>query len=88
MRMAERMPARAHDPRLAQHRRPMVWGIEKRISLPSGVSKPGQEASREYFRYLERVIGLPRAARADCFDPLSTHEHGARKLDSVHPGAH
>ena len=42
----------------------MVWGIEKRISLPSGAAKPGQEAAREYFRYLERIVGPPPAPPA------------------------
>jgi hypothetical protein len=42
----------------------MVWGIEKQISLPSGASKPGQEAAREYFRHLERIIGPPPAPPA------------------------
>ena len=34
----------------------MVWGIEKRIQLPSGESIPGREASRDTLRYLKRII--------------------------------
>lgn len=37
----------------------MVWGIEKRVSLPSGTAKPGAETAREYFRHLERIVGPP-----------------------------
>jgi hypothetical protein len=35
----------------------MVWGIERRIPLPSGESKPGAEAAREYRLLLERLAG-------------------------------
>ena len=35
----------------------MVWAIEKRILLPSGKSKPGGEAAREYRQYLQRLVG-------------------------------
>lgn len=46
----------------------MVWGVERRVALPSGASKPGSEAGRETFGYLRRVAGaappepLPRVA--------------------------
>jgi hypothetical protein len=35
----------------------MVWGIEKRIPLPSGESVHGREASRDTLRHLRRIIG-------------------------------
>lgn len=34
----------------------MVWGIEKRIPLPSGQSRPGGEAAREFFDYLQKPL--------------------------------
>ena len=34
----------------------MVWGIEKRIPLPSGESIPGREAARDTLNYLRRII--------------------------------
>lgn len=34
----------------------MVWGIEKRIPLPSGESIPGREAARDTLRHLRRII--------------------------------
>ncbi len=34
----------------------MVWAIEKRIPLPSGVSKPGAESALEFRDYLQRLI--------------------------------
>jgi hypothetical protein len=40
----------------------MVWGIERRVPLPSGSAKPGNEAAREYRQWLQRLIGpLPPA---------------------------
>jgi hypothetical protein len=39
----------------------MVWGLEKRILLPSGVSRPGNEAAREYRQYLQGLVALPGA---------------------------
>lgn len=35
----------------------MVWGIEQRIPLPSGASRAGSEAAREYHRHLQQLIG-------------------------------
>jgi hypothetical protein len=35
----------------------MVWGIERRIALPPGTSRPGGEAAREYRQHLQRLIG-------------------------------
>jgi hypothetical protein len=37
----------------------MVWGIEQRIVLPSGTSRAGGEAAREYHRHLQNLIGPP-----------------------------
>jgi hypothetical protein len=37
----------------------MVWGVERRIPLPTGVGKGGNEAGLEYFRQLESIIGPP-----------------------------
>jgi hypothetical protein len=42
----------------------MVWGIERRIPLPTGNGKAGAEAAREYLRQLERIIGPPPAPPA------------------------
>jgi hypothetical protein len=39
----------------------MVWAIENRIPLPSGKSKPGGEAAREYRQYLQHLIGKSTA---------------------------
>jgi hypothetical protein len=32
----------------------MVWGVEQRILLPSGLSRSGLEAAREYFNFLQK----------------------------------
>ena len=37
----------------------MVWGIEQRTLLPSGSSRAGSEAAREYHRHLQNLIGPP-----------------------------
>ena len=37
----------------------MVWGVERTIALPSGQSKPGQEAGRELLAELQRRAGPP-----------------------------
>jgi hypothetical protein len=37
----------------------MVWGIEQRIPLPSGASRPGAETARELRQYLQRLVGPP-----------------------------
>lgn len=37
----------------------MVWGVERRIPLPSGRGKAGGEAASEFRRQLERIIGPP-----------------------------
>jgi len=34
----------------------MVWGIEKRIPLPSGESIPGREAAQDTLKHLKRII--------------------------------
>lgn len=34
----------------------MVWGIERRIPLPSGASRPGGEAAREFFSFLQKPL--------------------------------
>lgn len=36
----------------------MVWGVERRVPLPTGVGKPGGESALEYRRYLERLAGV------------------------------
>lgn len=36
----------------------MVWGIERRIPLPSGETIPGREAARDTLRHLKRIIGV------------------------------
>lgn len=58
----------------------MVWGIERRIQLPSGATKPGGEAAQELFAFLQRPLAeevqrlqarkaeleaIPEAARTD-----------------------
>jgi hypothetical protein len=37
----------------------MVWGVEKRIQIASGDSKPGLEAARETLRFLQRGVPGP-----------------------------
>ncbi len=39
----------------------MVWGIEETIALPTGETKPGTEAAREVFAYLQGKITAPVA---------------------------
>lgn len=39
----------------------MVWGVERRVPLPSGASVPGSEAGYETRRYYERLAGPPPA---------------------------
>lgn len=39
----------------------MVWGVERRIPLPTGVGKAGNEAGLELFRQLQRIVGPPPA---------------------------
>jgi hypothetical protein len=34
----------------------MVWGIERRVPLPTGASKPGGEAARELLAFLQRPL--------------------------------
>jgi hypothetical protein len=48
----------------------MVWGIEKRIPLPSGVSKPGAEAAREFLQFLQNLIGAPAAPTIEPKAPI------------------
>jgi hypothetical protein len=42
----------------------LVYGIERRVPLPTGASKPGGEAGRELFHRLERIVGPPPAPPA------------------------
>lgn len=35
----------------------MVWGIEKKVQLPTGQFKPGGEAATERQQYFERILG-------------------------------
>jgi hypothetical protein len=37
----------------------MVWAMEGRVHLPSGASRPGREAAREFRQYLQRLIETP-----------------------------
>jgi hypothetical protein len=37
----------------------MVWGVERRIALPSGVAAPGAEAARQYRAFLQGLLGPP-----------------------------
>jgi len=39
----------------------MVWGLERRVPLPSGAARPGGEVAREYRRWLEHLLGAPAA---------------------------
>lgn len=48
----------------------MVWGIEQRIPLPSGSSRAGSEAAREYHRHLQRLIGLPGSSAVEPKAPI------------------
>jgi hypothetical protein len=48
----------------------MVWGIEQRIPLPSGSSRAGSEAAREYHRHLQRLIGLPGPSAVEPKAPI------------------
>jgi len=34
----------------------MVWGIERRVPISSGASKPGPEAAREFFNFLQKPL--------------------------------
>lgn len=34
----------------------MVWGIERRVPLPSGAAKPGAEAATELFNFLQKPL--------------------------------
>jgi len=42
----------------------LVYGIEKRVPMASGASKPGGEAGRELFNLLAKIIGPPPAQPA------------------------
>ncbi|MGS2619512.1 hypothetical protein ACVCAH_34125 [Micromonospora sp. LZ34] len=37
----------------------MVWGIERRVPLPPGSSRPGTETAREYRDHLQRLVPVP-----------------------------
>lgn len=43
----------------------MVWGVETRILLPSGVSKPGREAALELHNQYQRIVEKENAATPD-----------------------
>jgi hypothetical protein len=43
----------------------MVWGIETKILLPSGSTKPGREAALELKNHYQRIIEKEYTARAD-----------------------
>jgi hypothetical protein len=42
----------------------MVWGVERRVPLPSGTAKPGNEAAREFRQWLQRLVGPEPAPEA------------------------
>jgi hypothetical protein len=48
----------------------MVWGIERRVQLPSGTSKPGSEAAHEYRDHLQRLITAPVSTRPEPAAPI------------------
>jgi hypothetical protein len=48
----------------------MVWGVERRIPLPSGEAKPGPEAAREYRQWLQQLIGAPVGAGPEPTAPI------------------
>src|SRR5262245_55317879 len=48
----------------------MVWGVERRIPLPSGEAKPGPEAAREYRQWLQQLIGAPVDAGPEPTAPI------------------
>ncbi len=55
----------------------MVWGIERRVPLPSGNSRSGSETAREYFAQLQRLVPrppgpLPRAAAPIRYQVMNT----------------
>ena len=52
----------------------MVWGIETRILLPSGHTKPGREAALELNGHLRRIVAKENAERPDT---IADTEHKA-----------
>ena len=34
----------------------MVWGVERRVPMPSGAARPGAEAGREFLEWLQRPL--------------------------------
>ena len=70
----------------------MVWGIETKILLPSGNTKPGREAALELKNHLQRIVKKENTVKPvtvndveyKASNQISNHEHGARKLDTVY----
>jgi hypothetical protein len=48
----------------------MVWGVERRIALPTGAATPGAEAARQYRAFLQSLIGPPAAPPAEPAAPI------------------
>jgi hypothetical protein len=48
----------------------MVWGLERRVPLPSGISRPGNEVAREYRGYLQRLITAPVQTAPEPLAPI------------------
>jgi hypothetical protein len=40
----------------------MVWGIEKTVPLPTGVSRPGKEVAAQNLAFLQNLIGPPASS--------------------------
>lgn len=47
----------------------MVWGVETRIPLPTGGSRPGGEAASAYHNFLQKLIPVPAPVPAVMPDP-------------------
>jgi hypothetical protein len=67
----------------------MVWGIERRIVLPSGVSKPGGEAGHELLAFLQKPLAdelrrlQQRRAELEAIAPADRTPADAAELAAV-----
>jgi hypothetical protein len=48
----------------------MVWGVERRITLPTGRPAPGVEAARQYRGFLQSLVGPPATPSAEPAAPI------------------
>jgi hypothetical protein len=48
----------------------MVWGLERRVPLPSGASRAGNEVAREYRDHLQRLIVAPVVTAPEPLAPI------------------